>query len=57
MYYYKLFYKDGTWDVLDSTSKVTIPTTICRSCIKIQPISKVVYYWLVFIQTIKYFNK
>ena len=57
MYYYKLSYNDGTWTVLESTSKVTIPATVCRSCTKIQPISKFRYYCIKLIDAIRYFNQ
>ena len=58
MYYYKLFYKDGTWTVLDAPSKVTLsPADICQSCIRVQPISKFRYYCIRLIDAIRYFNQ
>lgn len=56
MYYYKTFYSDGTWDILKSNTRL-IPKKVCSSCIKIQLISWIIYYWLTLTKKIKYFNK
>lgn len=56
MYYYKVFYSDGTWDILKSDIRL-VPKKVCRSCVSVQPISRFKYYWHDVIHKIKYFNK
>lgn len=57
MYYYKTFYEDGSWDIIKSTTRISSPKTVCKTCVKIQIISGFRYYLIDLIYKIKYFNK
>lgn len=57
MYYYKTFYSDGTWDIMNSTVPIRTAKTVCQTCIKIQPIGILKYYWLKLVTFIQFYNK
>lgn len=57
MYYYKTFYSDGTWDIVNSATPIRNTKTVCRTCVKIQPINMLKYYWLKLVTFIQFYNK
>lgn len=56
MYYYKIFYSIGTWDVVKSATPIRSAKTIGKTC-TIQPIGILKYYWLKLVTFIQFYNK
>lgn len=57
MYYYKTFYSNGTWDIVNSATPIRTAKAVCQTCTKIQPIGRFKYYWIKLVTFIQFYNK